>query len=141
MSNSLPVRIRAFISRHRTQICVPLVLLLLTLMSYCICGQPAADALLVPEWGTRYLLLPTALGAILLSVLRLHLLSLSAFIGYHAGLVLAVVGTDAGTEQLVYGQVTVILTLTLVLILGAWAEVFSRLLPKWRGTSRAEETD
>lgn len=132
MSTSLFARVRSFLSRYRTQITVPLVLLLLTVMSYCICAKPAANALLVPEWGTKYLLLPIALFAVVFSALKFYFVSLSAFIGYHAGLVLAVVGTDAGAAHFGYARITLLLTLAAIVILGIWAEVFTRLLPKWK---------
>ena len=119
-------RIRAFFSAHGKRIFFALFFCILTVFSFCICEKPAASEILIADWGTACLLFPVAGIALALSLLLRHeFLALSVFIGYHAGLVLAIVGTDPGEAHFLYGKITVILTMLIAVILGLWIEYFA----------------
>lgn len=133
MKPSLVSRIRDFTKKHKAQIVTPIVLLLLSVMSYCICREPAAGEMRIPEWGTRYIFPAVMLISIVLPIFRRYFLSLSLFIGYHAGIALAAVGTDASC--LFAGQLTAVIILVCFLVIGAWGELFSILLPRWQHES------
>lgn len=121
-----------FLKKFRVQILLVLLLSLLTVMSYAILGKAAADSLLLPEWATRYLLLPIALASVVLTVLRRYCASLCLFAGYHAGIVLAIVGTGTGAEQLPYAQTVLFSVLLIAIAVGVWGEVLPTLLRRWR---------
>ena len=131
MSNSLFSVIRRFLKNHGPQVYVPLLLTVLTVMSFCICKKPAADSLLLPEWGSKYLLLPIFLSAAILAAFKKLSASLSLYIGYHAGLALAMLGTDPGVAHFPYGLITLFATLLFSLTLGIWGEIFLFLLSRW----------
>jgi len=134
VKDSTLLQIRTFLHAHGIQIFFPVLFCILTVFSFCICGKPAAGELLIAEWGTRYLLFPVLGIAAALSVLHRPFLALSVYLGYHAGLVLAVIGTDPGEAQFLYAKITVILTVLIVVILGFWMEFFAS-----RKTSRPSE--
>ena len=131
MRDKNAMKIRALLKKYRTQALLTVLLALLTLMSYLIAGEPAADSLLLPEWATRYLLLPIALVSVILTVLRRYYVSLALFAGYHAGILLAAVGTDPGTEHLLYGRIVFFSVLLVALISGVWCEILLTLHKKW----------
>ena len=126
MKSTAISRLRAFFSLHGTRIFFVLFFGILTVFSFCICGKPTAGDILIAAWGTTYLLFPVSGIALALSaVLKRYFLALSLFIGYHAGLVLAIVGTDPGEAHFLYGRITVILTMLIAVILGLWIEYFA----------------
>ena len=139
MITSLFRNTRAFLQKYNAQIYIPLLLLILSTMSLLILRKPAAGDILVAEWGTKYLLPAVVLLSVLLSVLKRYFISLSIFIGYHAGLLLAVLGTDAGIEQLGYGKATVILTLLIFFTVGLWGEILIHFLSRKRKLTPSEE--
>ena len=132
MTEPLFPRLSAFLKKHGTYIAVLTILILLSVMSYCICGKVAADELLIAEWGTKYLFPLVALSALLLAVFRKYFLSLSIFVGYHAGILFAAIGTDPGLLQFPHAKLALCATLAICTLIGVWAEVFSILLPKWQ---------
>lgn len=132
MNEPLFPRLSAFLKKHGTYIAVLIILVLLSVMSYCICGKVAADELLIAEWGTKYLFPVVAFSALLLAAFRKYFLSLSVFVGYHAGILLAAVGTDPGLLHFPYAKLTLCVTLIICTLIGVWAEIFSMLLPKWK---------
>ena len=126
MKSTAISRIRAFCSVHGARIFFVLFFGILTVFSFCICEKPAAGDILIADWGTTYLLFPVSGIALALSaVLKRYFLALSLFIGYHAGLVLAIVGTDPGEAHFLYGKITVVLTMLIAVILGLWIEYFA----------------
>lgn len=126
MKSTAISRFRAFFSLHGTRIFFVLFFGILTVFSFCICEKPAAGDILIADWGTTYLLFPVAGIALALALLLKHeFLALSLFIGYHAGLVLAIVGTDPGEAHFLYGKITVVLTMLIAVILGLWIEYFA----------------
>ena len=139
MVTSLFHRIRAFLQKYNAQIYVPLMILLLSLMSYMILRKPTASGTVIPEWGTKYLLIPVILLSLLLSALKRYFISLSIFIGYHVGVLLAVVGISPTADQINAGKATVLLTFAIIFVIGLWIEIFAYLLPKWR--SRTENAE
>ena len=139
MITSLFQRTRAFLQKYNAQIYVPLMLLLLSLLSYMILRKPTASGTVIPEWGTKHLLVPVVLLSLLLSALKRYFISLSIFIGYHAGVLLAVVGISPTVDQVDAGEATVLLTFAIIFVIGLWIEIFAYLLPKWR--NRTEEAE
>ena len=142
MKNNTALRFRAFWNAHGIQIILPVLFCILTVFSFFICRKPAAGGLLIAEWGTKYLLFPVLGLSLASTVLKHPFLSLSLYIGYHAGLVLAFVGTDPGEAHFVYAKITVLLTVLIFVILGMWAEFFASRKPKAeRKQNQAERED
>lgn len=128
MNTSRFSEIRVFLKRHGLRIFLPLLLLLLTYMSYTISREPVSSGLDVTSRLARYLLPAVALLSIVLAALKLYSVSLSLFIGYHLGVVFAMIGTEKREIALLI----VALSLVISLLLGAWLEVFSVLLARWK---------
>ena len=122
----------AFLKKHRTEILILLLLAVLTAVSYTICREPAADTLLLPEWATKYFLFPVAAISALLTVLRRYAASLATFAGYHAGIVLAVVGTDPGVAHFTYARTVFLSVFLSLVIIGVWSELLPILLRRWQ---------
>ncbi len=128
MNTSRFSEIRAFLKRHGLRIFLPLLLLLLTYMSYTISREPVSSGLYVTSRLARYLLPAVALLSIVLAALKRYSVSLSLFIGYHLGVVFAMIGTEKREVALLI----VALSLLISLLLGVWLEVFSVLLARWK---------
>lgn len=139
MRSSLFSRIRTFCKKHDTRLALTLLLIILSMMSFCICIKPAAGDLLATEWATRYLFPVVALISIVLSIFRKYILSLALFIGYHAGIFLAVLGVDRGAEHLGSARLVILLTFAIFAILGVWGELFDQFLLRKRKANQAED--
>ena len=113
----IPSRVKATVNAYRSRILSTLILALLSYLSYCIGRLPTAGDLLVPMWATTTVFPIVAVLSLILSALGAPFLSLTAFIGYHGGVVLASV----------YAKSIVLLTLAIAVVLGIWLEILSRL--------------
>lgn len=103
-------------------------------MSVSICREPVAGGLPVAEQCTVYLFPAILLLSVAAAALARYFISLCTFIGYHAGLALALIGTKNATEGFLISGIT----LMIFLILGVWAEIFAVLLPKWKAEHKKE---
>lgn len=128
MNTSRFSEIRVFLKRNGLRIFLPLLLLLLTYMSYTISREPVSSGLAVTSRLAHYLLPAVALLSIVLAALKRYSVSLSLFIGYHLGVVFAMIGIEKREIALLI----VALSLVISLLLGAWLEVFSVLLARWK---------
>lgn len=116
-----------FWKKYGTRITVPLLLLILSCIGYTICKEPLASGLPVAEKSMKYIFPAIALLSIVASILQRYFLSLLPFIGYYAGLTLALFFTKKAVEA----DLILWITFSIFCILSVWGEVFSVLLPKW----------
>ena len=123
----IPSRVKATVNAYRSRILSTLILALLSYLSYCIGRLPTAGDLLVPMWATTTVFPIVAVLSLILSALGAPFLSLTAFIGYHGGVVLASVFASGGSEGFFYAKSIVLLTLAIAVVLGIWLEILSRL--------------
>jgi hypothetical protein len=78
-------------------------------------------------WATTTVFPVVIAISLILSALGAPFLSLTAFIGYHGGVVLAAVFASGGSEGFSYAKSIVLLTLSITAVIGIWLEIFSRL--------------
>ena len=123
----IPSRVKTTVKAYRTRILSTLILALLSYLSYCIGRLPTSGDLLVPMWATTTVFPAVIAFSLILSALGAPFLSLTAFIGYHGGVVLAAVFASGGSEGFSYAKSIVLLTLAIAVVLGIWLEIFSRL--------------
>ena len=139
MNHPIKKAVVAFLKKHRTELLILLLLAVLTAFSYTICREPAADALLLPEWATRYFLFPVLAVSAVLTVLKRYASALSIFAGHHAGIVLAVVGTDPGIAHFAYARTVFLAILFSFLLVGVWCELLPVLLRRWQKELDADD--
>ncbi len=121
-------KISRFLTRNGLRIALPLLLLLLSFISYRITILPASSGKTVLVDCARFVLPVITVISVLLSALRRHASAFSLFIGYHVGVFFAFL---AGGDTSVF-LLTLSLSLITSLLIGVWLEVFSVLLKKWK---------
>ena len=121
-------RLKIRLKQNGLCILLPILILLLSFVSYKILILPTENGLPALSKCTRFILPPIAILSACFAIFRLYCSALSLFSGYHVGIVFAYIGSLDATPFFL----TVSLSLLCSLLIGVWLEILPILFSKWK---------
>lgn len=121
-------RLKVFLKQNGLRILLPVLILLLSLLSYKILILPTGSDLPALSECTRFVLPPIAILAVCAALFRRYCAAFSLFSGYHVGILLTFIGAHDSSSF----YLTVFLSLLCSLLIGVWLEVLPLLFAKWK---------